>query len=591
MLKEFAFSLSNRHYFQDASKISDWMNLNSDTFMSLYDYDEAVVDYFTNNKRLSGFDGNIYMPDEFILDVDGSNYTNAQEKAQMLCKLLGEKRIPHKIFFSGTGFHMNISSDAFRWNPSPNLHMLVKKELTKHGIFKFADSAVTDKIRIIRVANTRNSKSNLYKVQVSGDMLFGDINDILEYAKKPQKLVEITLDCDPVFDCITEIKEETPKVESINQGRQADPVNYPCISKMLESNPVGQRHTVALRLAAWFRWLYPESTVRTIMEKWRQQVDNPNSRFTEKEMENIVSGCYEGHNGSGYRYGCSDPVMDEYCRNTCRLYKSKKSQDTMDSFQMEEAFIDFQKSGITPINIGALYGQDFPVYPGEVVIIQAPPKSMKTMLLQNWMNTFKKPTYFIEMEMSPRQIWSRFVQMEMNWSEEQLMSHYKSMKNGMDKKFEWLMADFSAPYPNELERRLAVLPQKPEIVVVDHMGLFKSKHKDNNMKVEEASQALSELAVRHNLIVITVSEITKQAFHEGMNMASTKGSFRTVYNTNKLLSVTPFKDPSTKLIKALKIKCEANREREDLDVLLRVENTRIYYEKETYGFDDGSNMV
>ena len=33
---------------------------------------------------------------------------------------------------------------------------------------------------------------------------------------------------------------------------------------------------------------------------------------------------------------------------------------------------------------------------------------------------------------------------------------------------------YSAPYPNELERRLAVLPQKPEIVVVDHMGLFKS---------------------------------------------------------------------------------------------------------------------
>ena len=78
MLKEFAFSLSNRHYFQDASKIADWMNLNSDTFMSLYDYDESVVDYFTNNKKLSGFNGSVYMPDEFILYIDGSNYTNAQ---------------------------------------------------------------------------------------------------------------------------------------------------------------------------------------------------------------------------------------------------------------------------------------------------------------------------------------------------------------------------------------------------------------------------------------------------------------------------------------------------------------------------------
>ena len=45
-----------------------------------------------------------------------------------------------------------------------------------------------------------------------------------------------------------------------------------------------------------------------------------------------------------------------------------------------------------------------------------------------------------------------------------------------------------------------------------------------------------------------------------------------------------------RLIKALKIKCEANREKEDLNVLLRVDNTRIYYEEETYGFDDGSHM-
>ena len=164
------------------------------------------------------------------------------------------------------------------------------------------------------------------------------------------------------------------------------------------------------------------------------------------------------------------------------------------------------------------------------------------------------------------------------------------MHNGMDKKFKWLTVDYSAPYAQELEKRIAMLPMKPEILVVDHMGLFKSNQRDSNMKVEEASQALSELAVKHNMIVITVSEITKQAFHEGMNMASTKGSFRTVYNTNKLLSVTPYKDPETKLIKALKVKCEANREREDLDVLLRVENTRIYYEEETYGFDDGSNM-
>ena len=90
------------------------------------------------------------------------------------------------------------------------------------------------------------------------------------------------------------------------------------------------------------------------------------------------------------------------------------------------------------------------------------------------------------------------------------------------------------------------------------------------------------IAVKHNIIVLTVSEITKQAFHEGMNVASAKGSFRVAYNTNKLLSVKPLKSVKTGEIEAINVKCEANRERENLNVNLKVDNTRIYYEKDVF---------
>ena len=254
----------------------------------------------------------------------------------------------------------------------------------------------------------------------------------------------------------------------------------------------------------------------------------------------------------------------------------------MSSTDMETNLINFLQSDQRGINFNTLYeGHNFPIYPGEVVIIQAPPKSMKTMLLQNWMNGFKKPTYFIEMEMSPRQIWTRFVQMEMQWSEEDLRNHYQQLNNGMDERFKWLTVDYSTPYAHEIDKRLSMLPIKPEILVVDHMGLFKSKHKDPNMKIEEASQALMEIAVKHNLIVFTVSEITKQAFHEGMNVASAKGSFRVAYNTNKLLSVKPLRSVTTGEIEQINVKCEANRERETININLQVDNTRIYYEKNT----------
>jgi len=577
MVKEFAFGLARRHYFEDATNITKWMNLHSDTFMSLYEYDDDVKDYFAKNKKLAGYDGKIYIPEEFILDVDGGNPDDAQKKAIGLKICLNDLDVPFRAFFSGTGFHFHIPSSSFTYRPHKNLHMKVKEILTKHGIFEYADPSVTDKLRLIRVPNTRNTKSGCYKVELRNGMLEKPINEIIAYAKQPKELSEVMLESHPVFNVLIseeEVKQQT-KYTNVSQGRSPDPSLYPCISGMLESIPMGKRHAVALRISAWLRWLYPEGVVRAIMERWRLQVHREDSSFTEKEMGSIVKSAYEAHNGQGNKFGCSDPVMDEYCKNTCRLYRNKQSQSVMDASEMENNLIEFYKSDVTPINIGKLYGGDFPVYPGEVVILQAPPKSMKTMLLQNWMCAFKVPTYFLEMEMSPRQIWSRFVQIENGWSEEQLVEHYKSFQNGQDDKFQWLMVNYSAISARDLEKTILTLPVKPRLVVIDHMGLFQSNIKDPNMKVEEASQAMMELAVKHNLIVFAVSEINKSAMREGMNIFSSKGSFRTAYNANKILSLIPRKSKTTGMIEMLDLRCEANRERENLVVRLSLDNVRI----------------
>jgi len=584
MIKEFAFGLAQRHYFQDSSEVCNWMNIDKDTYMSLYEFDDSIKDFYAKKHTLSGFDGLVYIPDEFILDVDGkdkNDLENARQKTIGLLMLLDDLDVPYRLYFSGNkGFHVGIPASAFRWKPDPNLHLKVKDALTNAGIFDYADPSVTDKIRLIRVPNTMNRKAQLWKIEISRkDLNESDITGHLRrIAKKPSDLSDFDLECDPVFDVTERVKHnEQKQPEFISQGRTPDPVNYPCINSMLSSNAQGARHATALRLSAWFRWLYPESTVQVIMEQWRQQVDDPRSPFKASEMESIVNSAYDAHGGSGNRYGCKDKIMDDHCSNTCKLYKSKKNQSVMDSSTMETSLINFLTSGHKPLNFNDIWsGENFPIYPGEVVVIQAPPKSMKTMFLQNLVNGFKRPTYFVEMEMSPRQIWSRFVQMEMGWSEEDLRDHYKNNKNGMDERFKWLTVDYSCPYASELDKRISMLATKPEIVVVDHMGLFKSKHRDPNMKTEEASQALMEVAVKHNIVVFTVSEITKGAFHEGnMNVASAKGSFRTAYNTNKLLSVIPSKSMSTGLIEELRIRCEANREREHIDMKLQVINNKL----------------
>ena len=119
-----------------------------------------------------------------------------------------------------------------------------------------------------------------------------------------------------------------------------------------------------------------------------------------------------------------------------------------------------------------------------------------------------------------------------------------------------------------------MLPEKPVIVVVDHMGLMLSKHRDLNMKMEEVAGALTELAIKNNIVVIAISEITKQAFSEGMNISSARGSFRIAYNASKLLSVTARKNEQG-VIQDMVIKTEANREKENLKVLLRPEGVKL----------------
>jgi hypothetical protein len=117
-------------------------------------------------------------------------------------------------------------------------------------------------------------------------------------------------------------------------------------------------------------------------------------------------------------------------------------------------------------------------------------------------------------------------------------------------------------------------PKKPEIVVVDHMGLFHSAHKDNNMKVEEASQALMELAIQKNVVVFAVSEIGKESYREGQNIASTRGSFRVAYNANKIIGITGRKDDDG-LLEFVDVQTIANRERETLNMRFSVNNVTL----------------
>ena len=563
MIREFAFGLANRHHFMDSVNISKWQNIAKDTFHSLWEYDSDVTSFVKKKNTLSGFDGKIYMPNEFLLDIDGNNPERARQKTIGLIQILEDMGVEKSnIYFSGTGFHVGISSVNFIWEPCADLHLKVKEELTEKGIYEIADPSVTDKTRIIRCLNTRNNKSGLWKIQLMPHHLHGAIEDILELAKTSCKFEDQLEDYETMNPPFNVKSRKIKKYDN------------------LITKDYGNRHAVALRLSAWLRWLYPEDAVRVLMETWRKKVDLPEKPFTEKELDGIINSAYEAHGGKGNRYGCKDQVMDNFCKSTCKLYKSKKSVGLMTAAAMEKELFNFYEMDDAGLNLGKAYGKDFPIYPGEVVIIQAPPKSMKTMLLQNWMYDLKKPTYFLELEMSPRQIWSRFLSIHLQKEDEEIREmHKKGQLTGLSKEFDWLTVD-NPCNSKELAKKIQMCPVKPEVVIVDHMGLFSSNQSDNNSKLEEVSQSLMELAIQQNVIVFAVSEISKTAMREGMDISSSRGSFRVAYNANKIISVTPTKTADG-LVAQLKIETTANREKESLNIRLYPKGCKLTHVAET----------
>lgn len=578
MYREFAYGVYNRHFFDKSEALEDWEGKQSDIYVSLFEYDEYVLKFYAKQKSLKNYDGNIYLPDEFILDVDagaeGTEYAR-QKTIALTMQLRDVFRSPYSLYFSGTGFHVGIPANAFRWKPSNDLHTRIKKLFKSNGIYDLADVSVTDKTQLIRLVNTKNSKTGLYKIQITQSELEGNLEHIYGLAKKPREKFLYDTECDPVFDLLVVTPDEKRKRNAEQGIRKPDPVIYPCIQEMLSGVNLTSRHKTALRIVSHLKKELPEEYIRTIMYKWVDKVNGLGERKIEQdEIDKIIDYTYDANNGDGYNFSCKDAIMEHHCKATCRLYRMKHTEKMCGADSLEDDYIKFIKSDVEPIDLGSPFGlAPYPVYPGEFVILQAPPKHMKTTLAQNWVYEFKRRTYFLELEMSKRQMWNTFLQIHTGKDEEYLRGHYEEFV-GVSKEFGWLTMDFNRCRAEDIKKRVLSLPYKPEIIVVDHMhrlGGFVDTHTYNH----EVSNILSSLAVKENIIVIAIAEIDKASMYGGQHIGSIKGGAAAVYDANKVIAITKAFRNQEGLITALSIKDFANREKEMLHGDLEVYNKKI----------------
>lgn len=230
-----------------------------------------------------------------------------------------------RLFFSGAkGYHIMIPSKMFGLKPSPRLHLLIK-EIVKglaEDVIDY-DRKLYNKDRIFRINNSINSKTGLYKIQITTDDLKSGIGAIKGLAKQPRYLKNdiIAEENDELIDWASELesKMKTPAPDyRIEVDVDQPPFTKLCIHELLKGvskDHKGGRKNVAFRLAVHFRNMgMPIDVVRGMLHGWNNLNSPPLS-------DDIVNGRVQSAFEHEYSHGCNDEVLALNCNENCYLFR------------------------------------------------------------------------------------------------------------------------------------------------------------------------------------------------------------------------------------------------------------------------------
>ncbi|MCK9210318.1 MAG: phage/plasmid primase, P4 family [Ignavibacteriaceae bacterium] len=232
-------SVANRHLFESDDYQKELL-YKSECYRSLYKYDESIVQYISNGgsnqPSIAGFKGKVWAY-ELVIDIDisegeiSSNIERARKTTIALATQLeatyGLAPSQIRYEFSGNkGFHLRIPGEKFGgFEPSENLPKYQKALCQKltNGL-EGVDLSIYKASGLMRIPNTKHSKSNLYSIPLVYDQIINlSIPQILDKAKKPN--MDITPERLEEFEENEEMAFEYKNIiQTLNQDKYlADP--------------------------------------------------------------------------------------------------------------------------------------------------------------------------------------------------------------------------------------------------------------------------------------------------------------------------------------------------------------------------------
>jgi archaellum biogenesis ATPase FlaH len=533
-------------------------------YHSVYQYDEEAVVFIKANGTIKNFLGTRYIstvPVDIDRGQDSDEYTlqNTRMIVEYLNKEMSLKAGNYAIYYSGTGYHIDISAECFGFTPSPDLPFIVKA--TMLNVFEGfeIDPAVYTRTSIIRLPHTLNVKSELYKVPLTLDELYTDFTNIVSIASDRRLNFGVN---DLWGDKSLEeyIVKEVPKVRSMQKINEPSNV-VPCIQKIYNQGPTkGSRNHTLLRIASHFRRNgIPSDATKAALLHWNDNQLNPQ----------IVIDKVESTYNYGYKYGCHDELLASVCSPKCIYYKNKdylvdiKTAKDLQSELEERLESDFTGKMIP---LAEMFGidKDCNIYPGELVTIFGPTGANKTALAQNIAlgydfandeirQEWQIPTLYLSLELSGWYMHRRNQQIVSGMSKDEVNKNYKYVGEHYNKYLEHLNIQTVAPTPEMIQKVIRDL--QPQLVVVDYIDLIEAPKgiRGEYEQVRYVSHFLSNLAVNLDIIIIQISQVSREySRNQVLDIYAGKGSGAIENASRKVLGINGKQDSPEKTVSLFK---------------------------------------
>lgn len=562
-------SVSNRGIIVPIEEVHSFLKPNEELYVSYFSYDQDIVEHMKTYKTVKSFKGKHYLRN-IIFDLDKGALTE-NALLELVRYFINETlRDEWKLdideiqpFFSGRGFHIH-TSDFFGFKDEITLPETMATTLSEY--FPQADN-IYNKNRIIRVNNSFNMKSQLHKIPLSIDEVNSlSVDEIKSLAKTQRHGFEYAplpqIEKPHTSKILKPYKEDTKERVQVKDDVSGV---VTCIQKIFKEGPVkGSRHTKILRMVSSFRRHgIPREGVYAMMERWVPD-------FEVNEVRRMVDNVFD----NGYRYGCNDSIMKEYCSAKCVYHKNKNYTLRFKTIaEIEAEYVNKLRNGesnkiinikeIFPSAIGANTNErelpKWSISPGQFCIIQGDTGVGKSTFTRFLVHKSGLKTAFCSLEEDEEATSLKFIQMAHSLTQQEMENHYAVHSNYLSNALSAITIDQVPPTIDDI--RKYVSEENPDILVIDTTDEivvpFAKGEIDRQNKV---ALILKEIAQQQKIIVIGVHHLSKASsknptqvgVHDG------KGSSSFPQKADKVISINGLPNERRRVVQSVKSRNEPN---------------------------------